>query len=131
MKKTPHTVPPYIINIFFIIGLLSAISFRILIIFKYTGSKFFRPVWYFGIIGYTIFFLYRYYIAIKRKKTIDKYDLISKLKANKKLSDEDREITIYLLSSIKKSRESINYMLIFTLSIVAILMDLFLSMYFV
>jgi len=68
---------------------------------------------------------------IKRKKAIDKYDLISKLKANKKLSDEDREITIYLLSSIKKSRENINYMLIFTLSIVAILMDLFLSMYFV
>ncbi len=128
-ERAPHTVPKYVINLFFVIGLLSAIAFRALIIFKYTRPEFLRPTWYCGVIGYTFFFLYRYYIAIKRKKAIDKYGLIPKLKGNQRLSDRDREITIYLLYSIKKSRENINYLFIFVLSIVAILLDIFLSIH--
>ncbi|RJR13136.1 hypothetical protein C4588_01245 [Candidatus Parcubacteria bacterium] len=71
-----------------------------------------------------VFFLYRYYISEKRKKAIEKFQLIEKVKANACLTEEDREVVIYLLSSIRKSPENVNYFIIFLLSILAIIADI-------
>ena len=84
-------------------------------------------MWYAGIIGYIFFFLYRYRITKKRKKAIDDFELIDKVKANACLTEEDREIVLYLLSSIKSSPEDLNYAIIFILSNLAILADILLS----
>jgi CDP-diglyceride synthetase len=83
-----------------------------------------RPVWYVGVIGYMVFFLYRYYISEKRKKAVENFQLIEKVKANACLTNEDREVVVYLLSSIKKSPENVNYFIIFLLSILAIIADI-------
>jgi len=123
-KDHPHTVPGYVIYGFFVLGLLSAIAFRIIIVFQRIEPSWVRPVWYAGVLGYLVFFLYRYYISRKRKRAIRKFDLISKLRANACLSDEDREVVIYLLSSIQKSMEDLNYYIIFILSVLAIIADL-------
>ena len=128
-KKLPHTVPGYISYGFFFLGILSAIAFRIIIIFQRLEPEWVRPVWYIGVFGYIGFFMYRYAIARKRKKVIRDFELIEKVRANACLSDEEREVTTYLLSSLKKSHEDINYLIIFLLSIVAILIDLVLSFY--
>ena len=66
----PQTMSPYMINLFFMIGLLAAFSFRILIVFSHTYEDLFRPVWYLGTIGYLLFFLYRFMISQKRKGKI-------------------------------------------------------------
>ncbi|MCK5233101.1 MAG: hypothetical protein KAR13_22700 [Desulfobulbaceae bacterium] len=124
-----HTVPAYIINLFFAIGLLSAVAFRTLIVFTHTYEELFRPVWYMGTIGYILFFLYRYAISQKRKRAIERYGLISKLKQQAPFSREEREVVIYLLSSLRKSREHLNYLFIFALSFAAIVADVFLSYY--
>ncbi len=124
MNDHPHTVPRYVIYGFFILGLLSAIAFRIIIVFQHIEPTWVRPVWYAGILGYLVFFLYRYSISRKRKNAIKDYDLITKLKDNACLSDKDREIVIYLLSSIQKSMEDMNYYIIFILSILAIAADI-------
>ncbi len=127
MNNQPHTVPKYVIYGFFILGLLSAIAFRIIIVFQHIEPTWVRPVWYAGILGYLVFFLYRYSISRKRKNAIKDYDLITKLKDNACLSDKDREIVIYLLSSIQKSMEDLNYYIIFILSILAITADMIFS----
>jgi hypothetical protein len=123
----PHTLPKTVIYGFFVLGLLSAIAFRIIIVFQHIEPTWVRPVWYAGILGYLAFFLYRYAISRKRKKAIRDYDLINKLKENACLSDKDREIVTYLLSSIQKSMEDLNYYIIFILSILAIAADLIFS----
>lgn len=128
-KKLPHTFPAYIIHGFFLIGLVSAFAFRSIIVFQRLEPAWVRPVWYVGILGYCGFFLYRFVITKKRKNAIRDYELIEKVKANACLSEEDREVVIYLLSSIKKSPEDINYLVIFILSILAILVDIFFSFY--
>ena len=74
------------------------------------------------------FFLYRYVISLKRKRAIHEYNLISKLQGDEKLSSEDREVAVYLLSSLKKSRENLNYLFIFALSGIAVVIDILLSM---
>jgi len=126
-KPKPHTVPKYVIYAFFILGLVSAIAFRGIIIFQHLEPTWVRPVWYIGTIGYFFFFLYRFMITKKRKHAIENYQLIEKLKANACLADEERETVLYLLSSIKFSLEDINYALIFILSVLAIVADIVLT----
>ncbi|HEB75620.1 MAG TPA: hypothetical protein ENJ04_04655 [Nitrospirae bacterium] len=125
--ERPHIVPKYVIYGFFLLGLISAVAFRSLIIFQHVEPRWVRPVWYVGIIGYCFFFLYRYRISKKRKRTVDEFRLIEKLKSGDSLSDEDRKVLLYLLSSIKASLEDMNYAVIFLLSVAAIIADLVLS----
>lgn len=121
VKKSPHTLPTSIINLFFVIGLLSALSFRLLLIVQEVTPELFKAVWYCGIIGYILFFSFRYAISQKRKKAIVQSNLIEQLNSGKTLSEEDRLTIVYLLSSIKKSRENLNYMFIFLTSAIAVL----------
>lgn len=122
----PHTVHPFIIYTFFVVGLISAIAFRAIIILQHFEPAWVRPVWYLAVMGYLLFFLYRYKISQKRKKAIRDYQLIEKIQANACLQDEDREVLTYLLSSIKVSLEDRNYAIIFITSILAIAADLLL-----
>lgn len=123
----PRIVPRYVIYSFFVLGLISAIAFRAIIVFQHLEPGWVRPVWYIGTAGYIFFFVYRYGITRKRKKAIEEFRLIEKLKTNSCLGDDDRKVVLYLLSSIKFSLEDINYAIIFLLSILAVAADLFLS----
>lgn len=126
MKKTPHTLPGVIIYLFFAIGVLSALAFRSLTIINRFDEALFRPVWYGGVLGYILFFAYRYYISEKRKSVIKDYRLLEKV-AHAEMSSEDRAVLHYLLSSIVKSKEHFNYLIIFILSLLAIAIDLLLG----
>lgn len=124
--QKPHTLPKYMIYGFFSIGLLSAITFRAIIVFQHVEPTWVRPVWYIAVLGYFLFFMYRFWISQKRKKAIKDYKLIEKVTANACLTDDDREVVLYLLSSIKVSLEDINYAIIFLTSIIAVVADLIL-----
>ncbi len=123
-RHKPHLVPKWVIYGFFVLGLVSAISFRAIIVLKKIEPSLVRPVWYVGAVGYMLFFLYRTHITRKRKSAIQKYRLIEKVKTNACLSDEDREVLGYLLSSLEKSPEEFNYFLIFIISIIAVVIDI-------
>ena len=125
MRESPQTLPPLVINLFFVIGLVSALSFRLLIGVKELQPELFRPVWYVGIIGYILFFSFRFSITRKRRKAIRDFDLIAKVKRGGEFSVADRQVMAYLLSSLEKSRENLNYLFIFVTSGLAILFDLF------
>jgi hypothetical protein len=126
-KNSIHIVPKYIIYSFFVLGLISAIAFRAIIVIQRLEPVWIRPVWYIGTIGYFLFFLYRYFITQKRKRAIEEYQLIEKVKANACLTEKDREVVLYLLTSVRYSLEDINYAIIFLLSVLAIAADLLLS----
>ena len=115
----PHIVPRYVKLGFFSLGLLSAIAFRAIIVFQHLEPSWVRPVWYMGIIGYILFFLYRFTITKKRKKAVSDFGLLEKVENNTPLTEEDREALTYLLSSITVSPEDMNYIIIFLLSILA------------
>ena len=126
-KNKPHIVPKYVIYGFFGLGLLSAVAFRAIIVFEHLEPAWVRPVWYVGTAGYVLFFVYRYGITRKRKRAIEEFRLIEKLKTDACLGEDDREAVLYLLSSIKSSLEDINYAIIFLLSLAAVAVDLVLS----
>ena len=120
-------MPKYVVYSFFLLGLVSAIAFRAIIVLQHLEPSWVRPVWYIGTAGYVLFFLYRYRITRKRKKAVEDFQLIEKIRASACLQDEDREVLLYLLSSIRLSLEDINYAIIFVLSVIAVAADLVLS----
>ena len=124
MRTSPHTLPRAVINLFFVVGLVSALSFRTLMAIKDLRPELFRPVWYVGIIGYIFFFGFRFHITQKRKNAISARNLTAKIEKGEELSAEDRQVLTYILSSLQKSRENLNYLFIFVTSAIAILVDL-------
>ena len=60
MPTTPKIVPKPVIIAFFLLGLLSSLAFRAILFFQKFNPGWVRPVWYFGVIGYVLFFIYRY-----------------------------------------------------------------------
>lgn len=124
----PALVPKHIIYGFFLLGLISSVAFRAIILFQQVEPLWVRPAWYIGVVGYLFFFLYRYMISKKRKKAIDDFALIEKVRSGAALTGEDREVLAYLLLSIKSSLEDVNYATIFLFSILAILADITLSL---
>jgi len=124
-KNKPHTVPRSIIYLFFILGIFSATAFRAIIVAQNFNPSLVRPIWYIATIGYICFFIYRFYITRKRKHAIEKFSIIKKLQEGATFTEEEREVLLYLVQSIEKSPEDINYCVIFVLSIAAIIFDIF------
>ena len=128
MTNLPKTVSPFVIYLFLVIGLLSAVAFRLLTIINTFTPSLMRPVWYFGVIGYIFFFAYRYHISEKRKNAIRANRLLEKIQSPGEITSEDRALIAYVLSSIVKSKENLNYLFIFALSIAAVAVDILLAL---
>ena len=126
-KKLPHTHPPVVIYGAMLLGLLGAVAFRVLTIMDALMPALVRPLWYFAVIGYTVFFSYRYFVSKKRKRVITENRLLEKIKAQKDLSADEREMIAYVLSSLVKSKENINYLFVVILSLIVLVVDLFIT----
>ncbi len=108
----------------FVLGLTTAIAFRVLIVLNHVQPTWVRPLWYFAVLGNFLFFFYRYQITRKRKAAVSRYHLIEKVRSGAPLSAEDRTVLDYLLNSIQRSPENLNYLIIFVFSLIAIAVDL-------
>jgi hypothetical protein len=118
------TYPKPVITFFFLLGVVSAIAFRSLTIAQKTHPHLVRTIWYIAVLGYILFFYYRYSIARRRRETVEKHGLIRKLESDAPLSVGDRQHLHYIVSSLMKSKEIHNYHLLFLLSILAIVVDI-------
>lgn len=116
--------PRYKMYAAFWLGLSTAIAIRALIVLNHVNPAWVRPVWYFAVLGNFLFFYYRYQISTKRKRAIHKHLLIEKISEKQPLNDADRNVLLYVLSSIQKSPEHLNYLIIFFFSLVAIALDI-------
>ncbi|MFA6499492.1 MAG: hypothetical protein WCV64_09225, partial [Desulfurivibrionaceae bacterium] len=74
------------------------------------------------------FFAYRYHISEKRKTAIRANRLLEKIQGPGEISRDDRELITYVLTSIMKSKENLNYLFIFVLSIAAVAVDILLAL---
>ena len=63
VNPIPKIIPKPVIIGFFVLGLLSSVAFRAIILFQKFNPGWVRPIWNFGVIGYMLFFMYRYSIS--------------------------------------------------------------------
>jgi hypothetical protein len=125
-RHAPHIVSHYIIYGFFILGLLTALAFRAILVVQHMEPGWVRPLWYFAVGGNFLFFLYRSMITRKRRRAVRSFGLVEKLKSDAPLKHEDREVLVYLLDSIRLSKENVNYVIISLFSVLAIGLDVML-----
>lgn len=124
--KAPKEVSLFTITAFFVIGLFSSLCFRLILIAGHVYPESVRFIWYCGVVGYLVFFLYRAKIAVKRRKTVRDFDLIRKIEESQ-LDESDKQAVTYILNSILISKEVLNYIIIFLLSGLAIIIDLWMT----
>lgn len=122
-----RTLPKWMINLFFCIGLFSAVCIRALTIINHYNPRWAGYAWRTAVIGYIFFFGYRFYVANKRRRSIVGNRLIEEVEQCAGLDREKKVELLYLLNSIRKSKEIYNYAFIFILSILAIAIDLWLN----
>jgi len=120
-----------VIKLYFWVGLISATLLRAILIADHYSDLLSRVLWYLGVIGYMWFFAHRYHIARRRFGVIKDLNLLGKIRMHEPLTEKDFEGLNYIMWSLSVSKERLNYLVIFTFSVIAIILSLVLDLGFV
>ncbi len=121
----PSRYPSWVTWLAFAVGLAGAISLRLILIAKEYRPELVRLLWYVGVCGNMLFFMFRAFITQRRRRLITDLRLRDKLREEHSLCPEDYEALRYLVDSLYASKERWNYVVIFIFSLMAIAWDLF------
>ena len=122
--KIPKGYRMPVIKMYFWVGLVSALLLRLVIIADHYGDVYARVLWYLGVLGYLWFFAHRYHIGKRRYGVIRDLGLLEKIERREALTEEDFEGLNYVMWSLSVSKERLNYLVIFTFSVIAIVLSL-------
>ena len=120
----PSRYPAWVAWAAFGVGLTGAISLRLILVAKAYRPELVRLLWYLGICGNMLFFMFRAFITSRRRRIIKTLELQTKLLHEDSLCSEDYQALRYLVASLYTAKEQWNYAVIFLFSFVAIIWDL-------
>lgn len=115
MTKTQSKTPTFevprgygmpVINLYFWVGLVSALLLRSIIVADHYNVFWGKAIWYLGVTGYLWFFTHRYHIAKRRFSVVKDLNLLEKIRARKNLSEKDLEGLEYILWSLSPNRNT-------------------------
>ena len=124
-SAVPSRFPGWVTWLAFAVGLTGAISLRLILIAKAYRPELVRLLWYVGVCGNMIFFMFRAFITHRRRHLIASLRLREKLREEDSLCPADYEALRYLVESLYVSKERWNYLIIFVCSVLAIAWDVF------
>lgn len=111
--------------IFFFIGVVAAFSVRLVAVFMKHNMLYAKAAWYVGVIGFFIFFLYKYNVDTARARLIKKSGLPGKMRRRENLSADDYHLVGEILCSLSSKKDRVNYLIIFSTSVATILFALY------
>jgi hypothetical protein len=112
---------------FFIIGIIAAIAIRAVTVLMHLEPVYGQISWYVGVGGFLLFFIYKYKVLRRRSLRIKEQNILSKIKNRETLKDEDYGLIESILCSLSSNKERINYLLIFVLSALALLIAVYID----
>lgn len=115
--------------IFFIIGLVATVSVRLVSLFMDYNVIYAKMAWYAGVIGFFIFFLYKFRVETNRAKLIVEKNLMNKIRDNRKLEEDDYWLVSSILCGLSSNKDRINYIFIFGSSILALLFAIYVDFF--
>lgn len=127
MSGSFQVLPKWVVLLFFWVGLIAAVCIRSLTLLTHYSPVAAGWVWRFAMVSYTFFFGYRYLIGKRRMRIVRENQLIKKVEEAGALDPETQKATLYILNSIVRSKELFNYVFICILSVVALLLDILVS----
>ena len=111
--------------IFFIIGIIAAIAMRLVIVFVNQDPISAKISWYVGVLGFFLFFVYKFKVNQVRYKLITQRKLVDKMLNKSQLAEEDYNLIGAILCALSSNKERINYFFIFGLSAVALVLAVY------
>lgn len=114
--------------LFFVIGVIGAIGFRIILILNRINPIYASISWYIAVISYLFFYGYRLYIDNKRREIVLRNNLRGKVARNI-LDEVDRKNILRLLDSLLVSKSRWNYLILFLMSVLVLIIQLILDMW--
>ena len=113
--------------IFFIIGLIATIAVRAVTVLMHVNPVHGKIAWYIGIVGFLLFFIYKFKVSHARTELIKRAGLVDKIVDEKELTKEDYKLIGSLLCSVSSNKEKVNYFFIFALSAVALILAVYMD----
>lgn len=115
--------------IFFIIGLIAIIAVRAVTILEHVKPAYGKIAWYVGIIGFFIYFAYKYKVEHSRSRLIIHDKLVDKILQDGSIGKEDRRTIGAVLCALSSSKDRINYFIIFASSAVVLIIAFYLDFF--
>ena len=106
--------------ILFFVALVAVISLRAVNLVLDTNPIFAKALWYVGVLGFLIFFVYKFRYDQILHRELDKTELIDKLLHKKELTEHDREVLGTIVCKLSSKKDKINYFFIFISSALAL-----------
>lgn len=113
--------------VFVIIGMIATIAVRVVTILMNVNPFYGKIAWYIGVIGFFIFFIYKFKVSQSRAQLIVKKNLIRKINNNQQLTKDDYTNVGELLCSLVSRKERLNYFFIFALSALALIFAIYMD----
>ena len=94
----------------------------------------YRPIygkiaWYTGVVGFFIFFVYKFKVDSSRSRIIREAKLAEKINSKTELKEEDYQLVSSMLCSLSSKKDLANYFFIFATSILAFLIALYIDVF--
>ena len=113
--------------IFFIIGLIAIIAVRAVMILEHINPIYGKMSWYVGIIGFFMYFGYKYRMEYTRSQLIRKSGLIRRILSDDTIGREDRDIIGSVFCALSSNKDRINYLMIFVSSAIVLIMAFYMD----
>lgn len=110
---------------FFVVGLVATVAIRIVAVLMYINPVYGKIAWYIGVVGFLLFFVYKFNVNRALAKIIKSDNLIENLRAQKSLLPKEYDLIAGILCNLKSEKERINYLFIFAVSAVALLFAIY------
>jgi hypothetical protein len=86
-----------------------------------------KIAWYIGVGGFFIFFIYKFRVGQIRARLINHQNLVDKINSKRELKDSDYNLIGAILCALSSKKERINYLFIFGLSAVALILAIYMD----
>lgn len=112
-------------GIFFIIGMISTIAIRVVTVLAHLNPIYGKIAWYVGVLGFFVFFAYKFKVDRARYRLIMKSHIMDKIASGEKIVQNDRQLLSSILCALSSNKDRINHFLIFFSSAIAILIAIY------
>ncbi|MFA5089758.1 MAG: hypothetical protein WC510_01835 [Candidatus Omnitrophota bacterium] len=115
--------------LFFSVGLIATVAIRVVTMMDAYHPIYGKIAWYIGVVGFFVFFVYKFKVDSSRARVIRKAKLTDKIHAKTGLNEEDRRLLDSLLCSLSSKKDLVNYFFIFVTSIIAFIIALYIDVF--
>jgi len=114
--------------IFFFIALVAVVSLRVMVLFTTTNPALARGFWYLGVIGFLVFFLYKFRHDHLMHRELQATHLLDKVMERRSFDDHDYAVLATVLCRSLSRKDKINYFFIFFFSGIALVWALYMDL---